>query len=84
MRAGSDRSFTAPLAVVVGVVGLVCLVFGLALSWTELVAGGLTMLAFLALCFLTLIGVPVPDVSIELPRPRDSASAAFNALKRDL
>ena len=24
------------------------------------------------------------DLRVELPRPRDSASAAFNALKRDL
>ncbi|CAM3896375.1 DUF58 domain-containing protein [Smaragdicoccus niigatensis] len=67
-----SKAFNAPLATTLGLIGAVCLIIGLALSWAELATAGVTVLAALAICLLFLIGIPAPQVSTSVARTRVS------------
>lgn len=82
----SSRTYTAPLATALGGLGVLSLVAGLALAWTELIAIGVTIFATLAVCFLFQVGVPGPQVTMTLPRSRvvigEKASVIVQARRR--
>ena len=80
------RAFSAPRAALLGLIALGGLFGGLVLGWVPLLAAGAAAAVLLAVSFLFLIGVPGPEVKVELSRGRvarnEEAKVLINARRR--